>query len=246
MKPKAARFAAALLLALAAAGTAHWWQERERPSYLTGVTEDFAALFTAPPAPGSAATRAELEELLELQRTRSAADVEAARADRKKDVSRFFGALGFDARDAPALPALTALMDQVERDMGPYVRAAKQRFLRLRPYEIEPRIETCIGDVRDDQSYPSGHATYGYVMAYLLRDMVPEREAQLLARADQFARQRMVCGVHFRSDLEAGRAGARWLAAAIGADPGYRQDANVAMAELRAALGLPRGAPRPP
>ena len=96
----------------------------------------------------------------------------------------------------------------MEDDIRPYVRAAKDRFRRLRPYEIEPRLEPCIDDVRGDLSYPSGHATYGYVMAYLLRDMVPERRTQLLARADEFARQRMVCGVHFTSDLEAGRIGA--------------------------------------
>jgi acid phosphatase (class A) len=55
----------------------------------------------------------------------------------------------------------------------------------------------------------------------------------------------MVCGVHFRSDLEAGRTGARWLAFAFSADPGYRNDANAATAELRAALRLPSKDPRP-
>jgi acid phosphatase (class A) len=239
-------FAVALVAAvLVAAGATHWWLQRERHTDLTGVTQDFVALFAVPPAPDSDATRGELEELLELQRTRTPAEIAAARADRKTEVRRFYGALGFAEGTDPGLPLLNALAERIENDFRQYVRAAKDRFRRLRPYEIEPRMEPCIDDVRSDLSYPSGHATYGYVMAYLLRDMVPEREPQLLARADEFARQRMVCGVHFRSDLEAGRAGARWLAFAIDADPGYRADANAAMAELRGALGLPPKTPRP-
>ena len=243
VKSRNARLAYALAFALAVAGVAQWWLQREQHTYLTGVTADFVALFAAPPAPDSAATRGELGELLELQRTRTAAEVAAARADRKTDVQRFYGALGFPQGANPHLPLLLALAARVEDDFRPYVRAAKDRFRRLRPYEIEPRLEPCIDDVRGDLSYPSGHATYGYVMAYLLRDMVPEREVRLLARADEFARQRMVCGVHFRSDLEAGRTGARWLAFAFESDARYRNDANAAMAELRAALRLPRGRP---
>ena len=137
------------------------------------------------------------------------------------------------------MPLLRALAEHVEDDVRPYVRAAKDQFRRLRPYEIEPRLEPCIDNVRGDLSYPSGHANYGYVMAYLLRDMVPERGHQLMARADEFARQRMVCGVHFRSDLEAGRKGALWLIAALNGNPAYREDWNAARAELRNALNLP-------
>jgi acid phosphatase (class A) len=245
VKSRVARVAYALAFALAVAGAAHWWLQRDQHTYLTGVTTDFVALFAAPPSADSATTRGELDELLELQRTRTTAEVTAARADRKTDVQRFYGALGFPQGSNPHLPLLLALAARVEDDFRPYVRAAKDRFRRLRPYEIEPRMKPCIEHVRGDLSYPSGHATYAYVMAYLLRDMVPEREARLFARADEFARQRMVCGVHFRSDLEAGRTGARWLAFAFTSDPGYRSDANAATAELRAALRLPPREPRP-
>ena len=119
------------------------------------------------------------------------------------------------------------------------MRAAKDEFRRLRPYEIEPRLEPCIEDVAGDLSYPSGHASFGYAMAYLLSEMVPERRDALLRRADEFARQRMVCGVHFRSDIEAGRAGARWLEHAFNGSAEYRHDLDAATRELRAALRLP-------
>ena len=73
-------------------------------------------------------------------------------------------------------------------------------------------------------------------MAYLLSDMVPERRAQLMARAQEFAQQRAVCGVHFPSDLTAGRVGAEWLAQKFLASPAYRAASVEARQELRAAV----------
>jgi acid phosphatase (class A) len=207
--------------------------------YLPGDTTTFATLLPAPPAADSADARRELDELLELQRRRTGAEVAAARADRKKDVARFHAALGFRPNSTPSLPKLQSLTDGVEADVGKYVRAPKEKFRRVRPYEIEPRLEPCIGDVQGDLSYPSGHATYGYVMAYLLIEFVPERRAALLARADEFARQRLVCGVHFRSDIEAGRTAARALIGMLHGSADFRRDATAAAAELRVALALP-------
>ena len=224
--------AAAVLVACVAA---IWWSQRDTEHYLSGGTAEFVALLAAPPAPGSAQTRAELDELLNLELSRSAASVAAAQADRKKDISRFYAAMGFDATRPPDLPQVRRVLERVESDIGGYVRAAKIRFQRLRPYEIETRLHPCIFDVRGDQSYPSGHATYGYVMTGVLEELAPERQRELRLRADEFARQRMVCGVHFRSDLEAGRVAARWLVQRLNASPEFRADAATAARELRAA-----------
>jgi len=239
VKSRASRAAAAIAIALAIAASVHWWLQHDRQSYLPGITADFVAIFPPPPSADSAATRAELDELLALQSKRTDAEVNAARRDRKTEVERFYGALGFAPGTEPDLPLLHGLAERVEDDIRPYVRAAKNRFRRLRPYEIEERLEPCIVDVRGDLSYPSGHANYGYVMAYLLKELVPERATELTARADEFARQRMVCGVHFKSDLEAGRRGAEWLVRALLASEAYRVAAQSARTELRTALKLP-------
>jgi acid phosphatase (class A) len=239
MNLKAARVISAIVGTLAIAGVVHWWLQHDRHTYLTGVTADFVAIFAAPPAPDSPETRRELDELLALQDTRTPAAVAGARADRKTEIQRFYVALGFPAGANPDLPLLHELAENVEDDTRPYVRAAKEKFRRLRPYEIEPRMKPCIDHVRGDLSYPSGHANYGYVIADLLREMVPERERQLIARADEFARQRMVCGVHFASDIDAGHQGASWLVTMLNGSAEYREDASAAMAELRAALKLP-------
>jgi acid phosphatase (class A) len=227
------------LVFVAVAGGGYWWSQHTTFRYLSGETETFVSQFGSPPAAESAETRQELGELLELQHARTPSQVAAAQADRRKDVSHFFVALGLDPEHRPALPALQSFTDTAEADIGPYVRAAKEKFRRLRPYAIEPKLEPCIGDVADDQSYPSGHATYGYVMGSLLSELVPERRTELMRRAEEFARQRMVCGVHFPSDLEAGRRGADFLVGEMHRSAAFQHDADAARTELRAALKLP-------
>jgi acid phosphatase (class A) len=225
-------------IALAAAAIAYWWIDRDRTYFLPAEDPAFVASFTAPTAPDSAATRAELEELLRLQATRTDGAVAAARADRKTEIRRFYPALGFDDGDFPDLPRLERLAEKVEDDVRIHVRHVKDQFRRLRPYEIEPRLQPCIDDVRGDLSYPSGHAAFAYSMYMMLAMMVPEREEQLEARAIQFARQRMVCGVHFPSDLAAGDRAARDLLGRMVAVPEFQQELAQATAELRAALKL--------
>ncbi len=225
------------------AGGAIWWGQHPRFHYLPGPTEEFVAQFAAPPAADSPAVRRELDDLLAIQRARTPSQVAAAQADKRKDVARFYAALGLDPAHAPDLPKLHRFTDNAESDIGPYVRAVKDKFRRLRPYEIEPNLKPCIDDVKGDLSYPSGHATYGYLMGDLLSELVPERRVVLMKRAEEYARQRAVCGVHFDSDLAAGKHGAQLLFDEMHASPDYRRDALSASVELREALGL---APRPP
>lgn len=223
---------------LLAAG-AWWWHDDRSTRFLPAETSAFVATFAAPSPADSPETRRELDELLALQAARSAAEVAAAQADRKTEISRFYAALGFDASSSPKLPRVEQLAERVEDDVRIYVRAAKVHFRRLRPHEIEPRLEPCIENVKGDLSYPSGHAAYGWAMYFLLREMVPERKQELEARAREYAHQRMVCGVHFASDLEAGRLAAGRVIDAMVQVPRFREEFRAAAQEMRAALRLP-------
>ncbi len=233
--------AAALVLVALLAGVAAVSLMREPPHYLDGDVAPFVAIFAPPPPRGSAGERAELDALLALQRSRSPAEVAAAQADRKTELTRFAAALGLEPGALARLPHVMRLAHDVEDQERPYVRAAKHHFQRLRPREVEPSIHPCIDDVASDQSYPSGHSTFGWTMGYLLADMLPERSAQLLARSAEYARQRMVCGVHFPSDLEAGQRGAAWLMERMRRNPSFVADRDGAALELRAALAQRSG-----
>jgi acid phosphatase (class A) len=234
--------ASALLLAAGA----WWWQDDRATRFLPGDTTAFVARFAPPRSADSADTRRELDELLALQNARTPDEVAAARNDRKTEVRRFYDALGLDPANPPPLPRVEKLAQRVEDDVRIYVRAAKDHFRRLRPYEIEPRLMPCIANVKGDLSYPSGHAAFAWAMAGVLSDLVPERRAALEARAAEFARQRMVCGVHFPSDLAAGKQAAGWVLQSIREQNEYSLEASEASVELREALGLPRQRPLPP
>ena len=217
---------------------AWWWHDDRATRFLPPVSSEFVARFATPPAADSPQTRRELDELLALQASRTSADVAAAQADRKTEITRFYGALGLDPR-AHELPRVEKLAQRVEDDVRIYVRAVKDHFRRLRPYEIEPRLEPCIDNVKGDLSYPSGHAAFAWAMAEMLADLVPEKRPALEARAAEFARQRMVCGVHCPRDLAAGKQAAEWVMQGVRANMEYSIEAAEASVKLREALGLP-------
>jgi acid phosphatase (class A) len=219
--------AAALVLAREAAAEEH---------FVTPAMVDLTILLIAPPAPGSAQAAAELEELRAIQRTRTPERVALARADVEESVWRFADVMG--AAFVPErLPRVAALFAILVADVEVVTATPKRGFGRRRPYRVARDLEpACPRPGRN--SYPSSHATAGHAMAGILAAMVPERRDAIMARASQFAESRLVCGVHYRSDIEAGRISGIAMAAAALASPGFQEPFAAARAELRAALGL--------
>ena len=88
-----------------------------------------------------------------------------------------------------------------------------------------------------DDSYPSGHATSGYLLGLTLIDIVPEKRDAILARAEEYAHNRLVCGVHYASDVEASKLVAYTVHAIMEVNPQYQKELAEAKAEVRRALG---------
>jgi len=165
-------------------------------------------------------------------------DVDYARANIEIGVQQFAGALGDEAGLKKALPAsVKSLFDAARADEKKLLDAAKMHFDRPRPVALDAHIQPCLEPIVN-MAYPSGHATWVFMTAVLLADMVPERREAIWARAEDFARQRLVGGVHYRSDIDAGRIAGTVIAAFMLASPSYRADAAVAAADLRNFLKL--------
>lgn len=86
-------------------------------------------------------------------------------------------------------------------------------------------------------SYPSGHAMVGAITAILLAEMVPERRGALFALGWAQGEARVISGVHFPSDVEAGRILGTTLVGLMETDARFHADLQASRAELRAALG---------
>ncbi len=87
-------------------------------------------------------------------------------------------------------------------------------------------------------SYPSGHATTGYVYAIILSMMLPEKAQALYDRAAIYGRNRVVAGVHFPTDVEAGKISAAVIVNMLIQQPLFMRDFERAKKELRQVLEL--------
>lgn len=199
---------------------------------------DAARLLPPPPAAGSMAAKAEIAELHAIAASSSAELLEKARrddGDEKPDL--FNAALGFDVT---ALAATGKLLNEIAREEDEDSKAAKTYFHRDRPWIVDATIRTCV-PVKPGPaatSYPSGHTTLGFAMGVVLAALMPEKSQIILARASEFAEHRLVCGMHFRSDIVAGQEFGTVMAVRLMQDPGFRAEMDAARAELRAAHAI--------
>lgn len=194
-------------------------------------------LLPPPPAAGSAAAQHDLDAVLAAQASRTPQDMAAAKADTERSVFRFADVLGGSVQ-ASALPETEAFFERVAELDKASAKDAKMYWKRPRPAVISDQVHPLSKEKPDDWSYPSGHATFGYTVAVLLSNMVPEKRAAIFARADLYAQHRVVMGVHFPSDLEAGKLAGAVIAAQILRDPQWQRDYNAARDELRHVLSL--------
>jgi acid phosphatase (class A) len=231
----------ALLLLILVAGLGG--MARADQPYLA-TAPDLAVLLAPPPPPGSAAQAEELRRLEDIEAARTEAEARAAKADSSRSVFRFADALGPDFRE-DRLPLSAALFHQVAAETEQIVDHAKGVFVRPRPFSTDPALHPLLGTPADGSrptgrspAYPSGHSAFASVTAILLAQAVPERKAAIFGRAQAYANNRLVAGVHYPSDVAAGTISGTVIAAALMEDPRFREDFAKVRAEIRAVLGL--------
>ncbi len=209
-----------------------------------GQAIDFARLLPPPPAPGSARQREDLAAVLDRQRRRTPEMEALAQADAKRSVLRFAPALGpgFTAENLPlALPFFEKLKETADAMFGD----AKEHWNRPRPSQADPEVKPCL-KVPRGASYPSGHAFFATVTAIALAEMVPQRREEIFERAREYGENRVIGGVHYPSDIAAGRIAGTVVAAALLEDGDFVRELDAAGDEVRRALGLgPRDWPGP-
>jgi acid phosphatase (class A) len=135
-------------------------------------------------------------------------------------------------------PHLYLVLERSTQDVLRIVSEAKKKYPKDRPFEIykEP---TCIPEqepaLKSSGAYPSGHAALGQVWGDLFSDLVPEKEAAIHRRAYEFGQSRVVCRVHFQSDVDAGRLLGTIIYARLKANPEFALDFKKVKVELERA-----------
>ena len=99
------------------------------------------------------------------------------------------------------------ILGRVWRDASHYMWRLKFKNARIRPYQIDPALKPL--DEPNWTAFPSGHASFSHVLAYLYTELAPEFTDIFLNDARAIAHSREIIGVHFPSDSEAGRVFAR-------------------------------------
>jgi acid phosphatase (class A) len=208
------------------------------PHYLTGVTlKDFN--IPEVPANSSDLTRAEINYLLDLQKSRTAEDVRA---------SLYFADVWYSLRTKPTdstysrfrknlfhigrsmgtwfnpddLPVTADFMAKVWRDASYFIWSMKFKYARVRPYVIDKNVKN-LQDT-DWPAYPSGHAANSYINAYIYQELAPQFTDVFIKDAYDMAHSREILGVHYPSDSEASRIFARQFVNKLFDNETFRKD----------------------
>jgi acid phosphatase (class A) len=203
----------------------------------SGALPDSLALVPAPPAAGSAAQAADQAAFTEAV---SASPERFAQATADADLRWPQTIAGFEAilgrsLSGPQTPHTAMLIRRSIADAGLSTYAAKTHYKRTRPFVVNGTTTCTPADeamLKTDGSYPSGHAAIGWMLGLLFTDLAPDKADAMLKRGFDFAESRVVCRVHWRSDVAAGRLMASAVYARLQSDPVFKAQRDLARAEL--------------
>lgn len=205
--------------------------------YLAGGEIDFRTVLGPPPAADSRWDRAD-EQLVQAYQNVDELRWQTAVLDQQELYPRFAAVFGRPI-DKKTSPALVALLDRALLDVEATAAAAKDYYHRPRPPQRMQLVRVC-GEDRAPQpqehptrgeSYPSGHSTRGWTVAMILARVAPVRAAALMQRAQEYEESRLICGMHFPTDVEAGQVVATAVVAHLDASKAFQSDLSLARRE---------------
>ena len=106
-------------------------------------------------------------------------------------------------------------MIEMAKQVGRVVLEVKYHFNRPRPFQLADyhgiQLSAAATESAQTPAYPSGHTTQSMFLSLYYADRNPQHEDAIMALANQVAESRIVSGLHYPSDNEAGRELARYL-----------------------------------
>jgi len=132
-------------------------------------------------------------------------------------------------------PRLYGLLRRTRTDAAVVSDSAKHHYKRPRPF-MENHEPTCTPAKEEglagNGSYPSGHTSIGWAWALILSEVSPAQADAILARGRSYGESRLVCNVHWQSDVVQGRFMGASVVARLHANADFRADLDAARAEI--------------
>ena len=222
--------------------TVAWTDFHDHPAGYLNVAQlpDARDFLPPPPSPDSPKGQADLAIYLSMKALEDTPRWSQAKADADVETptapKAFACALGAAVTPQTA-PRLSLLLARVMMDVSKAEDAAKAAYARHRPF-LTDNGETCVAKedwLVKQGSYPSGHAATGWAWALILSELDPGRAEAVMNRGMSYGESRVVCRVHYESDVEAGRLVGSAVVARLHSDPAFIADLKRAKTELAAA-----------
>jgi membrane-associated phospholipid phosphatase len=123
--------------------------------------------------------------------------------------------------DASTHPCTFLLMKLAARVGETMMMLLKRRFHRPRPSQLSPNLFPPVA-VPGHGSYPAGHALIGRLTSNCLAEFVPGRTQALMELARRAATNRVIAGLHYQSDCDAGVVAADQILPLLNRCPTYQ------------------------
>ena len=171
------------------------------------------------------------------QELRSKEMADRSLADSQQTVFLFAEVVGekFTEKNFPIAKKFFYSVYKTESNLN---KQGKDRWERMRPPGKNSGLKP-VGKFENLGSYPSGHAAFAWLTGIVLADMLPEMRQAIMTRAREIGLNRVIGGVHYPSDIEAGRLLAVACAVEIRDNRAFLADFEEARQEVRKGLGLP-------
>ena len=201
--------------------------------YLAVGTPDAIQLLAPPPVAGSPEDRQDIDATYRVYSTATPDQIARGTDEIKLTIFHFAPVIGPWFQPGK-FPHTEALFHEVEAEAKTVTTLAKKHWQRIRPYHVEPTLfpNAIEHEPRDDFSYPSGHSTRGTAFALLLAELFPEKRDALLAKGRDTGWLRVLGGVHYPTDVNAGRVLGQALARDFLRSEIFQRDLAAARAEL--------------
>lgn len=207
---------------------------RQATGYYVAGKERVFTSFPAAPKPDSDRDHTDLLITLVVQGSRNSSQIEESKNDAKYgDAIKAMDHLVDPAFETahPGASKVAQLLQHADEDGAMIMHKLKNQNARLRPFRQHPGLVVPVVTA-EDFSYPSGHASGAELQARILAALFPDHAAEVMNKAKVIAESRVVAGVHYESDVEAGRNLGDLIFSTLQANAKFARDLEAAKREL--------------